>query len=584
MEGEDRVEPMDTSTGQEQSNSIPLSIGQSNEGGSPMADATATSENAGFSQSISHANESDDVMSTLATTSENSATLMDDDIDVQDSTSGGRPDSSPVCSFCKRRFKLRNMLKVHLRIHTGEKPYVCDFCRRAFNQSGESASLMCDKCLWFNDSEIYIFSNVGSLNRHLRTHSRREATNSNYPCRYCNLVFIHSSQLHEHESREHLDRNTSNSPSDNSNVALSRVPSPLLPLSRERNSVEMQSHHSMSWMTQASSSTAYPFDGRSITTDLPALDLSLNSKSPQSSTRFSFPPVLNRHCHFVGIVRNPPPERVSMEQTPPPLSPPPPPPPPLPLPPLPLQLFPMNLDLPGLPQLPPIIPSPSTHGLNIFNNHTAAALTPLSTGFSATNLISNNNNNDAPPLPNINSIVQLISSLAGNGNRPTPSNALPFPQLPFDPNIIQSFLALNAHSSQSGAPDPTSTEVLSSTVASNSPDNGNSESACASSSNQQSSPQASTSGGPQDSTASQMSHDGKQCNICQKRFSCSSALLIHLRTHTGMFSAYAKMRKSNDEWENITPGSCRHVLLHSSVWLVGFVKKLLVKWQKLGFY
>ncbi|VUZ38731.1 unnamed protein product, partial [Hymenolepis diminuta] len=85
------------------------------------------------------------------------------------------PKKKFYCTYCKKSFNLLNILKVHVRIHTGEKPYVCTICQKRFNQSG-------------------------SLNRHIQTHSRRANANSNYPCRYCNLVFIHSSQLQEHES------------------------------------------------------------------------------------------------------------------------------------------------------------------------------------------------------------------------------------------------------------------------------------------------------------------------------------------------------------------------------------------------
>ncbi|XP_063709726.1 zinc finger protein 879-like [Culicoides brevitarsis] len=41
-----------------------------------------------------------------------------------------------LCEICNKSFKLKNTLKNHLRQHTKETPYSCEFCKRKFTSSG----------------------------------------------------------------------------------------------------------------------------------------------------------------------------------------------------------------------------------------------------------------------------------------------------------------------------------------------------------------------------------------------------------------------------------------------------------------
>lgn len=38
------------------------------------------------------------------------------------------------CNICKKTFKTQNILRQHMRIHTGDKPFSCDICNKAFSQ------------------------------------------------------------------------------------------------------------------------------------------------------------------------------------------------------------------------------------------------------------------------------------------------------------------------------------------------------------------------------------------------------------------------------------------------------------------
>ncbi|KAL1425313.1 hypothetical protein MTO96_019287 [Rhipicephalus appendiculatus] len=52
---------------------------------------------------------------------------------------GSSSPSNIKCKVCNRVFPRDKSLQAHMRTHTGEKPYVCDFpgCKRAFAQSGQ---------------------------------------------------------------------------------------------------------------------------------------------------------------------------------------------------------------------------------------------------------------------------------------------------------------------------------------------------------------------------------------------------------------------------------------------------------------
>ncbi|KAK8784720.1 zinc finger protein 367-like [Amblyomma americanum] len=52
---------------------------------------------------------------------------------------GSSSPSSIKCKVCNRVFPREKSLQAHMRTHTGEKPYTCDFpgCSRAFAQSGQ---------------------------------------------------------------------------------------------------------------------------------------------------------------------------------------------------------------------------------------------------------------------------------------------------------------------------------------------------------------------------------------------------------------------------------------------------------------
>lgn len=117
---------------------------------------------------------------------------------------GARPFA---CTICDKTYTQLSSMRVHMRSHTGEKPYVCATCGKGFSSSSKMThhikavherqrNHVCDLC-----------GDRFKIDSLLRDHIRSKHTGERpFACDVCGVTFCTRKQLRRHGAAQHQDK------------------------------------------------------------------------------------------------------------------------------------------------------------------------------------------------------------------------------------------------------------------------------------------------------------------------------------------------------------------------------------------
>lgn len=81
------------------------------------------------------------------------------------------------CDLCKKVYRTKNHLKVHMRVHINAREFKCSTCSKTFNFSSQlkrHESSHSTTCIWCCEICGVGFKNQSNLSHHMRSHNGKK--------------------------------------------------------------------------------------------------------------------------------------------------------------------------------------------------------------------------------------------------------------------------------------------------------------------------------------------------------------------------------------------------------------------------